>query len=177
MSKYSFAFKKVEEGSYHSAIYRCNLCLALGSESRKFREGGFGQHIKMKHPELYHKLNNLERERKMYSLFIGRYQTADGMHGGHKALVKKVLDEGKPVLIAVRDTPKDEKNPFSATFIASKIEKYWSSTKHKDMVKVIIIPDITEVCYGRGVGWGVREIRLDEDTESISATKIRETSK
>ena len=39
---------------------------------------------------------------------------------------------------------------------------------------VISIPDIEEVCYGRKVGWGIREIRLDEATEGISATKIRE---
>jgi hypothetical protein len=43
-----------------------------------------------------------------------------------------------------------------------------------DKVKIIPIPDVEDVCYGRGVGWGIREIRLDAQTEEISATKIRE---
>jgi len=43
-------------------------------------------------------------------------------------------------------------------------------------VRVVVIPDITEVCYGRKVGWGIREIKLDAATERISATKIREKS-
>lgn len=113
----------------------------------------------------------------MYSLFIGRYQTADGMHDGHKALVRKVLDEGKPVLIAVRDTPISTGNPYPAEYVAGKIRQYWSTTEYADKVKVVVIPDITEVCYGRKVGWGIREIRLDEKTEDISATKIREGGK
>ncbi len=40
-------------------------------------------------------------------------------------------------------------------------------------VEIIYIPDITEVCYGRKVGWGIRRIPLPEEIESISGTKIR----
>ena len=40
-------------------------------------------------------------------------------------------------------------------------------------VKIIIIPDVDEVCYGRKVGWGIRQIRLSKEIENISATKIR----
>jgi hypothetical protein len=39
--------------------------------------------------------------------------------------------------------------------------------------KVIVIPDIAEVCFGRKVGYGIREIHLDEATEAISGTEIR----
>ena len=47
----------------------------------------------------------------MHSLFIGRYQP---LHGGHIKLIRKVLDEeGKPVIVALRDTPIDESNPFT----------------------------------------------------------------
>ena len=42
-----------------------------------------------------------------------------------------------------------------------------------EKVKVIIIPDISEVCYGRNVGWDMREIKLSEHYEKISSTKIR----
>ena len=34
-------------------------------------------------------------------------------------------------------------------------------------------PNITNICYGRGVGYKIEEIVLDEETQKISATKIR----
>ena len=43
-------------------------------------------------------------------------------------------------------------------------------------IAVMKIPDIEEVCYGRKVGWGIREIRVDPEIEAISATKIRAAS-
>ena len=36
------------------------------------------------------------------------------------------------------------------------------------------MPNITNICYGRGVGYKIEEIILDEETQKISATKIRE---
>lgn len=101
------------------------------------------------------------------SLFIGRWQP---FHEGHQKLVQSVLDEGKPVLIAVRETPIDEKNPYNA---AERIRRIKDHYKGNANVDVISIPDIAEVCYGRDVGWGIRRIRLDKQTEEISATKIR----
>jgi hypothetical protein len=38
---------------------------------------------------------------------------------------------------------------------------------------VIIIPDIASVNYGRGVGYEVKEIQVDQVTANISATEIR----
>ena len=38
---------------------------------------------------------------KKYSLFIGRYQP---LHAGHINLIRVVLNEGKNVLVALRDT-------------------------------------------------------------------------
>ena len=37
-----------------------------------------------------------------------------------------------------------------------------------------LVPNITNICYGRGVGYKIEEIVLDEKTQQISATKIRE---
>ena len=104
-----------------------------------------------------------------YSLFIGRWQP---FHKGHKTLIEKVLKEGKNVCIAIRDTRKSKNNPYDAYDRRRQIYRAlnkWGPVK----VKTIIIPDIEEVCYGRKVGWGIREIRLDKKTENISATKIR----
>ncbi len=47
----------------------------------------------------------------------------------------------------------------------------------KGRYDVILIPDIERVCYGREVGWDIRQIKLDDETEVISATKIREEHK
>ena len=35
------------------------------------------------------------------------------------------------------------------------------------------MPNITNICYGRGVGYKIEEIVLDQETQKISATKIR----
>lgn len=106
------------------------------------------------------------------SLFIGRWQP---FHEGHKALIDKVLvEEGRPVLIAVRDTPISEKNPFNAEERVRRIREVY---KENPLVEVIIIPDIKEVCYGRDVGWGIRRIRLSSQLEEVSATKIRNSKK
>lgn len=102
---------------------------------------------------------------KRYSLFIGRYQP---LHDGHVKLIRKVLNEGKNVLVALRNTDIDENNPYS---IEQRMEMF--KEEFGDSVKVIVIPDISEVCYGRKVGWGIREVRLDEETEAINATAIR----
>ena len=55
-----------------------------------------------------------------YSMMTGRFQI---FHGGHKYLVDKLLEEkGLPVLIAIRDVEKDEKNPFTAEQVKYYIE-------------------------------------------------------
>ncbi len=107
-------------------------------------------------------------ETNMKSLFIGRYQP---FHEGHKSLMEVELNEGHDVVIALRDTEIDEKNPYSI-----EERKIFINEKMKEWIgryEIITIPDITRVCYGRGVGWDIREIRLDEETEKISATNIR----
>jgi|SRR3990167_9279440 len=99
-----------------------------------------------------------------YSLIIGRFQP---LHEGHKKLIQSVLDEGKNVCVALRDTGIDKDNPYTS----------WEREKMiKDVfpqVKVIVIPDIEEICYGRAVGYKIRELRLDVKIENISATNIR----
>lgn len=103
----------------------------------------------------------------IYSLFIGRFQP---LHKGHIYIIQKALDEGKNVLIALRRTEKSETNPYNVKQRKSMIRKAFPDKKR---VVVISIPDIEEVCYGRNVGWGIREIPVPEDIAAISATKIR----
>jgi cytidyltransferase-like protein len=107
-------------------------------------------------------------ESKKYAIFVGRYQP---YHYGHIELIEQKLNEGIPILIMIRDIEPDEKNPFTTEQTVSMIEKYHKSKG--DDVKVIIIPDIESVNFGRGVGYEVNEYLPPKDVASISATGIR----
>lgn len=104
-----------------------------------------------------------------YNMFIGRYQSP---HLGHMKLFDTYLNYGKPVLIAIRDVPKDSKNLLSARDIKNLFKTIYRKNL---LVKVIIIPDIESVNYGRDVGYSVNCINTDIVVESISGTYIRES--
>lgn len=104
---------------------------------------------------------------KRRAMFIGRWQP---FHNGHKWLISQQLDQGEPVLIAVRDIPPDEKNPFTTEQTIEMINKVYEG---QDVV-AIPIPDISSVNYGRGVGYGIVEHVPPQDIGFISATSIRD---
>jgi phosphopantetheine adenylyltransferase len=102
-------------------------------------------------------------------LMIGRYQP---FHDGHKKLFQEILTREGQVLIAVRDTQgTDEKNPFDFNQVTIGIDK--ALTEYKGQYKIVYLPNITGVYYGRDVGYKVEKINLDAATEAISATQIR----
>lgn len=105
------------------------------------------------------------------SLFVGRFQP---FHAGHKALIETVLKKGKPVVIAIRDTEISHKNPYTVYERWTKIQE--ALKKYGSLVKIVIIPDIDEICYGRDVGYAIRNISLDKRIEKISGTKERQKS-
>ena len=109
---------------------------------------------------------------KKYAIFVGRYQPS---HYGHIELIKQKLDIGIPALIMVRDIEPDERNPFTAEETASMIRKYHESKG--DDVKVVIIPDIESVNFGRGVGYEINEYEPPNNSGVmfISASKIRDS--
>ena len=104
------------------------------------------------------------------ALFIGRWQP---LHPGHQWLFKQKLEKGIPILIAVRDTPVNDSNPFTTDEVISNLEKKYHSEVESGMVKIISIPDIESVNYGRGVGYEINEFVPPEDISKISATEIR----
>ena len=106
---------------------------------------------------------------KKYAIFVGRYQP---YHWGHIELIQQKLDAGIPALIMVRDIAPDEKNPFTTEQTVEMIEKYHAAKG--DDVKVMIIPDIESVNYGRGVGYEINEFTPTGEIAFISATKIRD---
>jgi len=109
---------------------------------------------------------------KKYAIFIGRYQP---YHYGHIELIKQKITEGIPVLIMVRDIEPDESNPFTTQQTVKMIEKYHKA--NGDDVKVMVIPYIESVNFGRGVGYEINEFTPPNNVGFISATKIRNSIK
>lgn len=109
-----------------------------------------------------------------YHMFVGRWQP---LHDGHKWLFQQALDEDKNVLICIRDVEPDEKNIFTPEEVKENIETHYADLIKENRVKVMIIPDIDAICYGRGVGYDVIEYIPPTEIKEISATKIREQMK
>ena len=106
-----------------------------------------------------------------YSMFIGRWQP---WHSGHRWLIEQRLSEGKNVLICVREVSKDDKNPYNPQDVKDNVEKELKDLVNARRVKVIIIPDIESINYGRGVGYEIIEHIPPSEIGEISATSIRE---
>ncbi len=108
-----------------------------------------------------------------YSMFIGRWQP---WHEGHRWLIDQRLNEGKNVLICIREVDKDNSNPYDPYEVKENIEKQLNDLIQTKKVKVIIIPDVESVNYGRGVGYEIIEHKPPQDIKKISATEIRKKS-
>ena len=107
---------------------------------------------------------------KPYNAFIGRYQSP---HKGHMTIFNEYLDKNEPILIMIRDVPTDEKNPFTAHQVMNLWNKVYENEIKTGLVKVMIVPDIASVNYGRNVGWSVVEIQVNDNIANISASEIR----
>ena len=105
-----------------------------------------------------------------YSMFIGRWQP---WHEGHRWLIDQRLNEGKNVLICIRDVEPNENQPWTSDEVMLNLTEELKDLLNEGRIKIIKIPDIESVNYGRGVGYEVIEHVPPEDIEEISATKIR----
>ena len=101
---------------------------------------------------------------------LGRWQP---FHDGHLALFEEALKKTGQVCIMVRDTGgTDDSNPFDFDFVKEKIEEALLP-EYEGKFMVQLVPNITNISYGRGVGYAIEEIVLPEEVQKISATKIR----
>ena len=99
------------------------------------------------------------------TLMLGRYQP---WHEGHQALWDKAHERTNQVVIAVRDTQgTSEKDPLDYETVAQRIRAEARSSF------VIKVPNITNIVYGRDVGYKIEQIDLGADIHSISATQKR----
>lgn len=99
---------------------------------------------------------------------LGRYQP---WHEGHKKLFEKILTKVNQVQIYVKDVYGVGDNPFSYNSIEKKI--YKSLKIYKNRFKISLAPNITNIFYGRKVGYKASKINLSKSIQKISATSIR----
>lgn len=103
------------------------------------------------------------------ALLIGRYQP---FHVGHKTLVAEAIKRTGQCCIALRDVGgTDDSNPYD--FERVKAEIHAACVEFGNKIKVVELPNITDVFYGRGVGYNIEQLELSKELQQVSATKIR----
>ena len=109
---------------------------------------------------------------------LGRWQP---WHVGHQELFKRCVKKTGQVIIQVRDVEGasggegQDDNPFSWKEVCKNIESNLLKDGYKRGIEyeIMLVPNITNITYGRGVGYVFEEETFDEEISSISATKIR----
>jgi cytidyltransferase-like protein len=110
--------------------------------------------------------SNLHDWKAPTTLMLGRYQP---WHEGHEALKEKAHERTDQVLVGVRDTyGTSVKDPLTFEEVRRHIVQ---GTARPALV--MKLPNITNIVYGRDVGYTVEQVSLGADIESISATQKR----
>ena len=110
---------------------------------------------------------------------LGRWQP---WHDGHQALFKRCVAKTGQVMIQVRDVQGasggdgQEDNPFNWESVCENIENGLIKDGYKRGLEyeIMLVPNITNIIYGRGVGYVFEEEVFDKSITDISATKIRQ---
>ena len=101
------------------------------------------------------------------TLMLGRYQP---WHEGHHALYKEAVKRTEQVLLGVRNTYNtSEKDPLKF----DQVKEYIAKDEFMDGAMVLRLPNITNIVYGRDVGYKIEQVDLGADIHSISATQKR----
>jgi len=109
---------------------------------------------------------NLYDWRKPTTLMLGRYQP---WHEGHQALLEKAYERTEQVVVGVRDTQgTSEKDPLSYQEVVEFISNNGVSKPF-----TVKFPNITNIVYGRDVGYKIEQIDLGAEVHAISATQKR----
>ena len=109
---------------------------------------------------------------------LGRWQP---WHDGHRALFKRCLAKTGQVIIQVRNIQGSsggigqDDNPFDWDEVCANIEKDLETCGYSrgKEYEIMLVPNITNITYGRGVGYKFDQEIFDDEVTSISATKIR----
>ena len=107
--------------------------------------------------------------KKPTAQMLGRWQP---FHDGHYNLFNEIIKKTGQVCIQIRDVQGVDDNPFDFETVKKSIEDRLNP-EFEGRFKIMIVPNITNICYGRGVGYKIEEIELSKEIQEISATKIR----
>ena len=107
--------------------------------------------------------------KKATAQMLGRWQP---FHDVHYALFEEIVKITGQVCIQIRDVKGVDDNPFDFETVKKNITERLNP-KYKNRFKIMLVPNITNISYGRGVGYKIEEIELPEKIQKISATKIR----
>ena len=110
---------------------------------------------------------------------LGRWQP---WHEGHQELFKRCLKKTGQVIIQVSDVQGasggvgQDDNPFDWDTVCENIQNGLSKDGFTKGVEyeIMLVPNIVNITYGRGVGYVFEEEVFEESITNISATKIRE---
>lgn len=101
------------------------------------------------------------------TLMVGRYQP---WHEGHHALFNEAQKRTPQVMLGVRTTQgTSPKDPLSF----DEVKGYINQDPHMARAMVVKMPNITNIVYGRDVGYKIEQIKLGDEIEAISATQKR----
>lgn len=81
------------------------------------------------------------------------------------------------VVIMIRSMEFSDDNPYHHTYIQNIIKTNLKDFTFGKDYDIIVVPNITNIGYGRDVGYSITQYDLGEEIHSISATKIRNESK
>ena len=109
---------------------------------------------------------------------LGRWQP---WHKGHQELFKRCVAKTGQVIIQVRDVQGatggdgQEDNPFDWDLVCKNIEDGLTKDGFSRGIEyeIMLVPNIVNITYGRGVGYAFEEETFDKSITDISATKIR----
>ena len=104
------------------------------------------------------------------ALLLGRYQP---WHDGHRALFDRAIAKSGQVIIQVRDCQGwNGSNPFEFEKVKRFIKRDLDPV-YQGQYEIMLVPNITEIVYGRDVGYKITQETFDGTVTDISATKIR----
>lgn len=111
---------------------------------------------------------NLIDWKKPTTLMLGRYQP---WHEGHEALKDEAHKRTDQVLVGVRDTHgTSEKDPLTYEQVVGYIRQ---NSERRVGTLILRLPNITNIVYGRDVGYLIEKIELPQEIQNISATQKR----
>lgn len=101
---------------------------------------------------------------------LGRWQP---WHDGHRALFERLLQRTGQVGIMIRDCQGWQgSNPFAIAQVTAAIRRNLDPL-YQGQYTIQVVPNITHIGYGRGVGYTIAEEKFDDAITSISGTEIR----